>query len=70
LLIIYFDKGIPFTNIVDKGCIAVSWQLGERENSSWSNLRLQGAIESSIHASSIDRQHGYQIDLATKELST
>ena len=37
-----------------------------RRKTCCSNLRLQGAIASSTHASSIDRQHGYQIHLATK----
>jgi hypothetical protein len=67
-----FDKRIPLTNIVDKGytCIAVSWQLGERENSCFFNRRLQGVIESSTLTRSIDRQQWHQIDLAMKELST
>ena len=56
----HFDKGIPFTNIIDKRCIAVSWQPGERKNSCCSKLRFQGATESSTHASSINRQQWYQ----------
>jgi hypothetical protein len=51
----HFDKGIPFTNIIDKGyrCIMATWRAGKQF---FSNLRLQGAIESSTLSSSIDRQ--------------
>ena len=68
-LLIILTKEVHSPTLLTRG-IAVSWQLGERENSCFSNLRLQGAIESSTRSSSIDRQPWHQIDLATKELPT
>ena len=58
-LLIISTKEFHSPSLLTRG-IAVSWQLGERETSCFSNLRLQGAIESSKIMRSIDRQQWHQ----------
>jgi hypothetical protein len=65
----HFDKGIPFTNIVDKGyrCIMAAWPAGKQ-------LFLQPAFARSdrkFNTREVNRSSTVaSIDLATKELPT